>query len=161
MNDEEKELINNIERALNLSEVKGDLVTIIYNYIVKATINLINKLQKELDKSNKRIDMCIELLNLEDCLKFDTKQEKLDCIDRLVEIDKASYLEQIFPKNKLQKELDKKDKVLKETFKYIDEHTYRDMEECEFGEANNFICCKDCEKCIKEYFYKKVEEEND
>lgn len=58
---------------------------------------------------------------------------------------------------KQQKELDKKDKVIKNTFKYIDEHTYRDMEECEFGEAHNFICCKDCEKCIKEYFYKQVE----
>lgn len=65
MSDEEKELINNIERALNLSEVKGDLVTIIYNYIVKATINLINKLQKELDKKDKVIDLIItDYLNL-------------------------------------------------------------------------------------------------
>ena len=62
MNDEEKELINNIERALNLSEVKGDLVTIIYNYIVKATINLINKLQKELDKKDKIIEQKNKLI---------------------------------------------------------------------------------------------------
>lgn len=74
------------------------------------------------------------------------------CIDCINALNKAI---------ELQKELDKKDKMLKEIFKYIDEHTYRDMEECEFGEAHNFICCRDCEKCIKEYFYKKVEEENE
>lgn len=62
-------------------------------------LNLISKLQKELDKSNERLDMCIDLLNLEGCLNFDTKQEKLDDIDRLVEIDKASYFKHIFPKN--------------------------------------------------------------
>lgn len=63
MNEEEKELINNIERALNLSEVKGNLVTIIYNYIVKATINLINKLQDKIDKKDKVIDLMAEYLN--------------------------------------------------------------------------------------------------
>lgn len=62
MNEEEKELINNIERALNLSEVKGDLVTIIYNYIVKATINLINKLQDKVDRQDKVINLMAEKL---------------------------------------------------------------------------------------------------
>ena len=154
MNEEEKELINNIERALNLSEVKGDLVTIIYNYIVKATINLINKLQKELDKSNKRIDMCIELLNLEDCLKFDTKQEKLDCIDRLVEIDKASYLEQIFTKNKRIKELDKKDKVIDKMAKTIQGLPLYDFDRKEYFTLDDI-------HEVKEYYFKKVEETNE
>lgn len=45
------------------------------------------KLQKELEKSNNRIDMCIDLLNGEGCLNFDTKQEKLDYIDKLIKLE--------------------------------------------------------------------------
>lgn len=60
-------------------------------------------------------------------------------------------------RNKLQKDIEIKDKVIEKAFKYIDEHTYRDMEECEFGETNNLTCIKDCDTCIKQYFYKQVE----
>ena len=56
---------------------------------------------------------------------------------------------------KLQADIEIKDKVIEKAFKYIDEHTYRDMEECEFGETNNFTCIKDCDTCIKQYFYEK------
>ena len=70
--------------------------------------------------------------------------------------------------SKLRKELDKKDKVINE----ISEKLYKLkiklelndlLEDCfiprEFSDINN--CIKtDCKECIKEYFYKKVEEEN-
>lgn len=48
------------------------------------------KLQKELDKSNKRINMCIDLLNGEGCLNFDTKQEKLEYIDKLIKLEEKN-----------------------------------------------------------------------
>ena len=139
-------------------EIK-ELINLLYNnhisqYGKRKLENYIKKLQKELDKSNKRIDMCIKLLNLEDCLKFDTKQEELDCIDRLVEIDKASYLEQIFPKNDQKKELDKKDKVIDKMAK-----TIAGLQLYDFGRKEYFTLEDEGE--VKEYFYKKVEEENE
>lgn len=85
MNDEEKELINNIERALNLSEVKGDLVTIIYNYIVKATINLINKLQKELESQKQgNKDLVKEGVKLS--AKIVELEKKIDKKDKLINL---------------------------------------------------------------------------
>ena len=53
-------------------------------------LNLISRMQKELDKSNKRINMCIDLLNGEGCLNFDTKQEKLDYIDKLIKAEEEN-----------------------------------------------------------------------
>ena len=89
MNEEEKKAIECLKTLIGLEEYNK--LSYIENKAIQTTLNLISKLQKELDKSNNRLDMCVDLLNLEGCLKFDTKQEKLDYIDRLVEIDKASY----------------------------------------------------------------------
>lgn len=50
-------------------------------------LNLISNLQKELDKSNKRINMCIDLLNGEGCLNYDTYEEKIKYIDKLIELE--------------------------------------------------------------------------
>ena len=47
----------------------------------------IERLQKELDKSNKRINMCIDLLNGEGCLNYNTYEEKIKYIDKLIELE--------------------------------------------------------------------------
>lgn len=94
MNEEEKEIFNNLKEYMQQRIDKG-YHKFIYNdldwdFKCIDCINALNKaieLQKELDKSNERIDMCIDLLNGEGCLNFDTKQEKLDYIDKLIKLE--------------------------------------------------------------------------
>ena len=185
MNKEEKELINNIERALNLSEVKGDLVTIIYNYIVKATINLINKLQKELEQEkekNKKLNLenqaLFESINCNDdnmlvrrYQKLQKENEKLkykiegrDCV-----IETQGYNE-----DALLETMSKKDKLIELIYNLFYEYiSIRPMSGIKFLNDKGFSKCKNCEEeledengisckdCIKEEFFKKVEEENE
>ena len=91
MNEEEKFLIHTLKGSIN-TYIEGTKVIKVQLTTKQAEIllNLISKLQKELDKSNKRINMCIDLLNLEGCLNFNTKQEKLDYIDKLIKLEEEN-----------------------------------------------------------------------
>jgi hypothetical protein len=53
--------------------------------------------------------------------------------------------------------IEKQEKVIDEMFLYIDEFTDIDEVDCEFQQLNNVKCIDDCEKCMKEFFYRKVE----
>lgn len=80
------------ELQKEIKELKDDKEGLINGYkdtaykLEELRVNY-NKLEKELEKNNKRIDMCIDLLNGEGCLNFDTKQEKLDYIDKLIKLE--------------------------------------------------------------------------
>lgn len=64
----------------------------------------------------------------------------------------------------LQKELDKKDKVIKLAINWIGDRCFYSDDcgnSCEIIQDSCFNPIKDCEECIKEYFYKKAEKENE
>lgn len=61
------------------------------------------------------------------------------------------------------KEIEKKDKQIKELIKYIDSNNYVDNEECQFQwdfKIEQCIKKGDCKDCIKQYFERKVKHEN-
>lgn len=60
-----------------------------------------------------------------------------------------------------QEEIERKNKIIEESIKYIDSNNYVDSEECQFQQDFNIKCIGniDCKDCIKQYFERKVEDE--
>ena len=61
-----------------------------------------------------------------------------------------------------QEEIERKNKIIEESIKYIDSNNYVDSEECQFQQDFNIKCIGniDCKDCIKQYFAGLVEKEN-
>lgn len=62
-----------------------------------------------------------------------------------------------------QEEIERKNKIIEESIKYIDSNNYVDSEECQFQQDFNIKCIGniDCKDCIKQYFERKVEDDKD
>lgn len=60
-----------------------------------------------------------------------------------------------------QEEIERKNKIIEESIKYIDSNNYVDSEECQFQQDFNIKCIGniDCKDCIKQYFAGLVEKE--
>lgn len=61
-----------------------------------------------------------------------------------------------------QEEIERKNKIIEESIKYIDSNNYVDSEECQFQQDFNIKCIGniDCKDCIKQYFERKVKDVN-
>ena len=68
-----------------LKEVKENLILMFKDD--EELDKAIDKALNELDNSDKRIKMLIGLLNSEGCLNFDTYEEKIKYIDKLIELE--------------------------------------------------------------------------
>lgn len=94
-NDTQKldKLQKELDNRIPIQDSEKEQIDKVLNYISKLE-NTINKQSKdisnnllELQKKDKRIKMLIDLLNSEGCLNFNTYEEKIKYIDKLIELE--------------------------------------------------------------------------